>query len=82
VGKTDAGELYCMKGERDGDTEPRDWEMAMLVDSVRILVRTMVMSTFHGLIDKYPGNGLRVREVADVGNGTEGLKEYAEGGAT
>ena len=49
-----------MKGERGGDTESRDWEMTTLVNSMRIPVQTMVMSTFHGLIDKYSGDGLRV----------------------
>ena len=37
-----------------------------------------IEETFRGLIEKYLGDGLRVGEVG--GNGTEGLKVYAEGG--
>jgi len=55
--------------------ESRDREMMMWVNSMRIPVRTLVMLTFRRLINKYPGDGLRVREFAEAGNGTEGLKE-------
>jgi len=71
-----------MKGKREGDAVSRDWEMTMLVNSMRISVQMMVMSMFHGMIGKYPGDGLRVREVAEAGNRTQGLKEYAEGGTS
>lgn len=64
-----------MRGERVCDMESRDWEMMTWVNSMRILVRTSVMLTFLGLIDKYPGDALRVGEFAEAGNGTESLKE-------
>jgi hypothetical protein len=45
-------------------------------------MRMTVMSMFCGLIGKHLGNGLRVGEVGEAGNGTEDLKEYAEGGVS